>query len=130
MFIFAVTFGAAVALIAALGSLRAAELASGHRFFFERIRVAADGIVERAARRIFNRTVAIEHRVVAYFRASPHHAADFAAAALRFVATRSLRLLRVLHERRQPKGTSRGSVSFFVSALGDSERPVGRTTDR
>ncbi len=121
----AILFGTSTALAAGFLWLRAAEIRAERRFAFARGRCAADGWVEGRARAAGARLLALEHRLAASLRATPHRLADLAAFALRIVATRALRMLRWIHERRArghaPAGDgSRGSVSFFVSALGET----------
>jgi hypothetical protein len=117
----AVTLGTSIALALGFLWLRAAELRAGRRFAFAEVRVAADVWAEGKARAARARLGAIEATVAAWLRAAPH----------RLVATRALRMLRWLHDRRAqapaPAASSKGSVSFFVSALGD--RPARQGTD-
>jgi hypothetical protein len=127
----AVTLGTSIALALGFLWLRAAELRAGRRFAFAEVRVAADVWAEGKARAARARLGAIEATVAAWLRAAPHRLADLAALVLRLVATRALRMLRWLHDRRAqapaPAASSKGSVSFFVSALGD--RPARQGTD-
>lgn len=133
MFPLAVVFGTSVVLALCFLWLRAAELRADRRFVLASTRVVADGWVERRARRANLRLRAVEHRMAAWLRAAPHRLADLAAAVLRVVATRALRMLRWLHERRSrghapsPADSSKGAVSFFVSALGEG-RDSSRTS--
>lgn len=128
----AVVCGTSLALALGFLWLREAELRAGRRFAFARVRVVADSWAERRARAARASLAAVEHRVAAWFRAAPHRLADLAAMVLRLVATRALRALRWLHDRRtQAHATSaessKGAVSFFVSALGDARRAPGQT---
>lgn len=118
-----VVAGASAVLALGFLWLRAAEIRADRRFAFARARIIADGWVEARARAAAARLRALEHRAADHLRALPHRAADAAAVVLRIVATRALRSLRWLHERRArghaPAQSSKGAVSFFVSALGD-----------
>jgi hypothetical protein len=125
----AAVLAASAALALGFLWLRAAELRAGRRFALARVRVAADDWAEGKARAARARFASVEGRVAAWFRAAPHRLADLAALVLRIVATRALRMLRWIHDRRArahaPAASSKGSVSFFVSALGEARQ--GRT---
>ncbi len=125
MLTLAVIFGTSTILALGFFWLRAAEIRAERRFVLAAARCSADARVEGWARGVGARFLAVEHRLAAWLRATPHRLADLAAFALRIVATRALRMLRWIHERRArghaPAGdSSKGSVSFFVSALGEA----------
>lgn len=134
MLTLAAVFGASLLLSLGFLWVRAAEIRAGHRFALAAVRCSADGWVEVSARAVGKRLRAVEHRIAVALRAAPHYLADVAALLLRLVATRALRTLRWLHDRRTrghapTAGASKGSVSFFVSALGEPGR-AGRATVR
>jgi hypothetical protein len=129
----AAIFGASVLLGVGFLLLRGAEIRAERRFALAGVRCAADGWVENRARSTRARFRVLEHRAAAWLRALPHRAADAAAFVLRLVATRALRWLRWLHERRArghvaAAEATKGSVSFFVSALGDAKSTTRQGT--
>jgi hypothetical protein len=133
MIAFVVVFVVSAALAGGFLLLRAAEIRAERRFAFASVRCSADSRFELWARAAAARAHAVERRLASWLRAAPHRAADLAALMLRLVATRALRMLRWLHERRArghapAADASKGAVSFFVSSLG--ERGANGTSAR